>query len=115
MYPDPLITDISCGVYFHFKSGLKIMDRKKDILVMISQKYPFGFGEIYLERELRYLSQRFDEVHLYPLNRVNNKRAVPENVFVNEMFCNRSGRVNKWYALKKYFDCKKGCITERVR
>ena len=74
---------------------------------MISQKYPFGFGEIYLKRELRYLSQRFDEIHLYPLNRVNNKRSVPENVFVNEMFCNRSGRVNKWYALKKYFDCKK--------
>jgi glycosyltransferase involved in cell wall biosynthesis len=77
------------------------MAKKKKILVMISQQFPFGFGEVYLERELRHFAQCFDEVLLYPLSRAKNKRSLPTNVSINEMFCKRSSRVNKKYAIKK--------------
>lgn len=68
---------------------------------MISQQYPFGYGEVYLERELRHFAEKFDEILLYPLSRSENKRNLPTNVSINEMFCNRSYRVNKKYAIKK--------------
>jgi len=82
------------------------MDRKRNILVMITQKYPFGSGEVYLERELRFFSEAFDEVLLYPLKKVANKRPLPGNVHLNELFCNRSNKVNKAYAVKKLFAAK---------
>jgi glycosyltransferase involved in cell wall biosynthesis len=88
------------------------MARKKNILVMITQKYPFGYGEVYLERELRFFSEAFDEVLLYPLNRVENKRALPSNVYLNELFCDRSAKVNKRYAIKKLFAANKILATE---
>jgi glycosyltransferase involved in cell wall biosynthesis len=83
------------------------MHRKKEILIMITQKYPFGYGEVYLDRELQYFSEAFDEILLYPLRKVANERPVPSNVHVNELFCSRSNKVNKGYAIKKLFAANK--------
>jgi len=75
-------------------------DKKR--LIMISQRYPYGAGEVYLERELKFFSKYFDSVLLYPLQKLESKRAIPENVELNNLFCNRTHKVNKVFALKKW-------------
>ncbi len=59
-------------------------------------------GEVYLERELNAFSKIFDEVLLFPLRGEGVLREVPANVQVNSLFINRSNRVDKKYALKKW-------------
>ena len=90
------------------------MDKRKNILIMISQKYPYGIGEVYLERELRFFVDAFDEVLLYPMNRADQKRPLPEKVHLNNMFCDRGHNVNKKYAIKNYFSANR-IVNEELK
>ncbi|MFT7612540.1 MAG: glycosyltransferase involved in cell wall biosynthesis [Parvicellaceae bacterium] len=74
----------------------------KKRLIMISQRFPYGAGEVYLERELKYFSESFDSILLYPLQKAEGVRTVPANVKVHDLLSNRTHKVNKIVALKKW-------------
>lgn len=55
-------------------------------LIFVTELYPFGHGETFIENEIQYLSNAFDKVYIYAGNRRANKdktmRPLPENVTV---------------------------------
>lgn len=53
-------------------------------LLLLTNRYPFGSGEEYLEHEIRHLAQRFGRVVVLPCMPPNSstERAVPDNVKV---------------------------------
>lgn len=56
-------------------------------LVLYTASYPYGKKETYLETEIKYLSDGFDEIHIFPLyyNEGDlSQRKVPENVKVHQ-------------------------------
>jgi colanic acid/amylovoran biosynthesis glycosyltransferase len=62
---------------------MKKEKQSKNIL-LFTDNYPFGKGEAFLETELKYLSDYFQNITLLPLgkNKSNNKRLIPENLTV---------------------------------
>lgn len=53
-------------------------------LLLLTNRYPFGSGEEYLEHEIRHLAQRFERIVVLPCMPPNSatERAVPDNVDV---------------------------------
>lgn len=64
---------------------------KKDfnVLIILSQSYPFGSGESFLEAELDVYSKRFKKIILVPFESEGNARSVPSNVIVETPFKQR--------------------------
>jgi glycosyltransferase involved in cell wall biosynthesis len=81
------------------------MEVKKN-LVIISQRYPYGTGEVYLMRELAFFAKKYDKIQIYPLSNAKGQRVLPDNVELKTLFCERKNRVNKKYALKKFIAAK---------
>jgi glycosyltransferase involved in cell wall biosynthesis len=54
------------------------MQSRKTVILFTSE-FPFGKGEQFIETEIIFLSQRFKEVHIIPLNTAGPQRAIPEN------------------------------------
>lgn len=54
------------------------------ILILLTQKFPFEFGEEFLENELNYLSPKFSRIYLVPtgVRDFSRSRKIPENVVV---------------------------------
>lgn len=49
-------------------------------LIFYTQQYPYGNGETFIENEIGFLAQRFDEVVIFPLkDSGQSKREVPSN------------------------------------
>lgn len=74
----------------------------KQKIVIISQQYPFGRGENYLDRELNFFAQTYDEIHLYPLFFKGEERLVNNQTFVSKLFENKAKRVKKSYLLTHF-------------
>jgi glycosyltransferase involved in cell wall biosynthesis len=73
-------------------------------LIMVTQNYPSGKGEIYLERELACFSKKYQEIHIYPIKIVSGElRNVPSNVFIHDLISKRSGKVKYSILLKNIF------------
>ena len=64
-------------------------------IIIISQKYPFGNGENYMERELHFFAQSYDEVVLLPLHPTGVSRDLNPNIQLSTFFKNKSTTVNK--------------------
>ena len=78
--------------------------QEKDKLIMITQNFPFGKGEIYVEREVDFFSKKYKEIHIYPINILSGEqRQVPSNVFIHNLISIRSGKVNVFVLLKNIF------------
>jgi glycosyltransferase involved in cell wall biosynthesis len=61
--------------------------KKMKKLLLFTSSFPYGNKETYLEREITFLAEAFDQVEIYPhyFNRKGNiQRVVPENVKVHE-------------------------------
>jgi len=56
---------------------------KNNKLVIISSNFPFGNSETFLENEMKILSNKFDEIIIFPLNKEKEIRIVPENIKIN--------------------------------
>jgi len=73
----------------------------KEKLIMVTQNFPSGRGEIYLEREVDYFAKKYKEIHIYPVKILNPEfRKVPTNVFIHDLISKRSGKVNLRVLLK---------------
>lgn len=79
------------------------MEKSKRNLIMISQTYPFGFGEAFLEREIEFFSREFNKVVIYPSNKIENLRTLPAGVELNEFIINRDKKIKWSYYFKKVF------------
>lgn len=54
----------------------------KKQLILITNYYPFYKGEEYLESEINYLAEKFDEIYIIPTminNKMNVTRILPQN------------------------------------
>lgn len=80
------------------------MSTSPKYLFMVSQKYPFGKGEVYLQRELKAFSERFEKVFLFPLDDAGGTepRELPANVELCPLFLNRSRSADKTVFLKNF-------------
>lgn len=54
-------------------------------LCLYTSEYPFGEGEQFLETEIKYLSDSFGKIYIFPLKKNHNQRALPENTFVADI------------------------------
>lgn len=59
------------------------------VLIMITQRYPFGKGENYLNRETEYFLDRFDTIDILPLNSLGEPRKVHESIQVNKLISDK--------------------------
>lgn len=52
----------------------------KKVLFFITDNYPFGYGESFIENEIKYLSQNFEKIFIISKNlKEKQMRIVPEN------------------------------------
>lgn len=83
-------------------------------MYMISQRYPFGKGEVYLEREIKAFSEHYDKVFLFPLSDGGEKetRELPANVELKTDLTNWENVVDKKYLFKNFFLIMGVLLTE---
>ena len=68
---------------------------KAEKLILISEKYPFGSSETFLENEIKILSRLFDQIHIFPLFKEKKIRELPKNVFLNTGICTPQTNQNR--------------------
>ena len=51
-------------------------------LFLFTDKFPYGKQETFLENELPFLSQKFEEIIIIPLHKTDELRKIPHNVKV---------------------------------
>ncbi len=56
-------------------------------LVLITDYFPYGTAETFLETEIKYLSEAFEKVIICPGKRADDLRNVPGNVEISAVFC----------------------------
>jgi len=66
---------------------------KKKVIVLLTNSFPYGKGEAFLETEILYLSQVFEVIYIIPTSKSTLQRDVPKNVYVSDMFIN--ARISK--------------------
>ncbi len=56
----------------------------KTYLYLFTDSYPYGYGESFLETEIKYLSEQFDAIKIIPLedDKKKSMRSIPENAEV---------------------------------
>ncbi len=71
---------------------------------MVTQNFPSGKSEVYLEREVDFFAKKYREVHIYPINIVEGEhRKLPSNVYIHPLISKRSGKVNSSVIFKNVF------------
>ena len=65
--------------------------------IFVTSTYPFGEGETFIENEIEYLAEAFDNVYIYPCNSKNttNMRPCPKNVIIH--LCESKEAANEKY------------------
>lgn len=59
-----------------------MVSKQRRILLLFTSSFPYGVGEQFIETEIKFLANAFDEVHVYPLATDGARRSLPDNVFV---------------------------------
>lgn len=64
----------------------KTNNKNNNKLVLLTNRFPYHPGEQFLENEIKYLSDKFDEVHIIPINLISKteKRDTPSNVIIHD-------------------------------
>lgn len=55
-------------------------------LMLITRRFPYFKTEAFLESEIGYLAEKFDEIHIFPSQIGEYRRATPANVYVHDAF-----------------------------
>jgi len=76
--------------------------RKRKNLILFTSCFPFKHGETFLETEISYLSKAFDKITIIPIVKGENKRPLPENIFVDIRYTNINK--NSFERIKKVFN-----------
>lgn len=80
----------------------------KKICCLFTSEYPFASGEPFLESEVCFLRNAFDEIHIFPF--FVNKNAIqtrltPNNFYIHPLYINKKKRV--YFLIKGLFGKKK--------
>ena len=76
----------------------------KNKLILFTADFPFGTGETFLETEIKYLAEGFDEVLIISQNSIGEQtREIPANCEVSRIKLNLS-KIKKLQALFNFFD-----------
>ena len=67
--------------------------RKK--LILITEQFPFGNSETFLETEIHHLANTFQLVSIVPAKKTDRMRPIPANVSVDESFSDYISSLNK--------------------
>ncbi len=78
--------------------------RNEKTLIVLTSSYPFGKGEVYLEKEIEYLKSAFGRVILLPETRYPSMRPTGAGVEVDPSIT-ISGEKNAWDRLKAISRC----------
>ena len=62
-------------------------------MALFTAGFPFGNGETFLEAELPFLAQTFDQLTLFPANAVGALRAIPPNAVVSDIMSRKTWQV----------------------
>ena len=54
--------------------------KKFENLCFFTSSFPYGYGETFIESEINYLAQSFNNIYLFPLHINDNLRNLPDNV-----------------------------------
>lgn len=76
-------------------------------MVLITNDFPYGMGENFLETEVDYYTE-FDQVYIYPLGRCAGKmRAVPSNVIVykKRKYTKIASKIYSWDIIREIWYC----------
>jgi len=65
-------------------------------VILITRQFPYGGNETFLETEIKYLSQHFDSVTIYPSTKCQRMRKVPMNVKVDNLIAEEYSKRIKW-------------------
>ena len=81
-------------------------------LILLTVSFPYGNGEQFLESEIIYLAEKFDEITIIPAIRAGSMRSVPSQVSVDDNFAKGSNifnillyslkTINTYKEIKKY-------------
>ena len=63
-------------------------------LCLYTINFPYGNSETFLESEVEILSKQFNEVHIFPIDCSGEKRKLPKNIKVHNVFVNVSPDAN---------------------
>ena len=58
----------------------------KNTLILTPNSYPYGKGDVFLETEIHYLAEVFDEIYIFPSIKDGPKRPLPATVKVYDTF-----------------------------
>lgn len=66
-------------------------------LVLLTNRFPYNPGEQFLETEILHLAEKFNEIHIIPINMTDNQnpREVPENVIVHDVSFRKGNSASK--------------------
>ena len=67
----------------------------KKNLILITSLYPYGHAETFLETEILYAADFFENIYILPLNKTINKRNTPKNCSISPIEFK-----NSWFFLK---------------
>lgn len=76
-------------------------------LILFTSSYPYGDRETYLETEIKYLSQKFNHIVIYPFHYKNNSeefRRVPKGVEVKKPLMPIKKRAKIYIFFKNFFN-----------
>lgn len=79
---------------------------------LFTDKYPYDEGEQYLENEIRFLSDRFDRIIIFPQTRAKYQRPIPANAEIH--FLEPQVNYSKVVLLKNVFLFASTLLTEWI-
>jgi len=81
-------------------------------LIFLTDSFPFGTGETFIENEIIYLADFFDKIIIIPMQTVSiqKKRPLPENVYTTEL----QKENIKWCSILKTIICNHHILIEFV-
>lgn len=59
---------------------------RSNVLALVTTRFPFGYGETFLETEIQFLSDKFDKILIFPEIITDRERSLPSNVFIDKSY-----------------------------
>ena len=67
-------------IYYIQIKMIVMIGKKFENLCFFTSSFPYGYGETFIESEINYLAQSFNNIYLFPLHINDNLRNLPDNV-----------------------------------
>ncbi|MGC4377262.1 glycosyltransferase [Fictibacillus sp. Mic-4] len=67
------------------KAGGKMVSSNRNKIILLTNRYPFFPGEQFLETEMKYIANLFEEIHIIPANGSGKRRDVPKQTRIHSI------------------------------